>query len=98
MRRLFCFVRPYFPQGRKIQPTLNSQLIPSHLAPQSQQNAGVSGGDSASAGGAGNDADQTGAGATGASAGASGGSNPGTGDSGSKSDEAMAGSGNGGSH
>ena len=82
----------------KIQPTLNSQLIPSHLAPQSQQNAGVSGGDSASAGGAGNDADQTGAGATGASAGASGGSNPGTGDSGSKSDEAMAGSGNGGSH
>lgn len=92
----------------KIQPTLNSQLIPSHMAgPQSQQSAGASGaaGESASgAGGAGGaDSDPAGsaaAGAGSAAAGASGGSAPGAGESGSKSDEAMVatGSGNGGSH
>lgn len=92
----------------KIQPTLNSQLIPSHMAgPQSQQSAGAAGaaGESASgAGGAGGaDSDPAGsvaAGAGSASAGASGGSAPGAGESGSKSDEAMVatGSGNGGSH
>merc|ERR1711974_100347 len=80
----------------KIQPTLNSQLIPSHLAPQSQGNAGVTG-DSGSATGSGND--QAGSGAAGASTGAESGSASGPGDSGSKSDEAMVatGSGNGGS-
>jgi len=92
----------------KIQPTLNSQLIPSHMAgPQSQQSAGAAGaaGESASgAGGAGGaDSDPAGsvaAGAGSAAAGASGGSAPGAGESGSKSDEAMVatGSGNGGSH
>lgn len=92
----------------KIQPTLNSQLIPSHMAgPQSQQSAGAAGatGESASgAGGAGGaDSDPAGSGAAGAgstAAGASGGSAPGAGESGSKSDEAMVatGSGNGGSH
>lgn len=92
----------------KIQPTLNSQLIPSHMAgPQSQQSAGAAGaaGESASGtGGAGGaDSDPAGsvaAGAGSAAAGASGGSAPGAGESGSKSDEAMVatGSGNGGSH
>jgi len=92
----------------KIQPTLNSQLIPSHMAgPQSQQSAGAAGaaGESASgAGGAGGaDSDPAGsaaAGAGSAAAGASGGSASGAGESGSKSDEAMVatGSGNGGSH
>jgi len=92
----------------KIQPTLNSQLIPSHMAgPQSQQSAGAAGaaGESASgSGGAGGaDSDPAGsaaAGAGSAAAGASGGSAPGAGESGSKSDEAMVatGSGNGGSH
>jgi len=84
----------------KIQPTLNSQLIPSHLAPQSQGNAGVSGDSGSATGGAGVDSDQAGSGAAGASTGAGAGSAPGPGDSGSKSDEAMVatGSGNGGSH
>jgi glycogen synthase kinase 3 beta len=84
----------------KIQPTLNSQLIPSHLAPQSQGNAGVSGESGSATGGAGVDSDQAGSGAAGASTGAGAGSAPGPGDSGSKSDEAMVatGSGNGGSH
>lgn len=84
----------------KIQPTLNSQLIPSHLAPQSQGNAGVSADSGSATGGAGVDSDQAGSGAAGASTGAGAGSAPGPGDSGSKSDEAMVatGSGNGGSH
>jgi glycogen synthase kinase 3 beta len=84
----------------KIQPTLNSQLIPSHLAPQSQGNAGVTGDSGSATGGAGVDSEQGGSGAAGASTGAGAGSAPGPGDSGSKSDEAMVatGSGNGGSH
>merc|ERR1711944_42819 len=81
----------------KIQPTLNSQLIPSHLAPQSQGNAGVTGDSGSATGGAGGDSEQGGSGAAGASTGAGAGSAPGPGDSGSKSDEAMVatGSGNG---
>jgi len=64
----------------KIQPTLNSQLIPSHLAPQSQGNAGVSGDSGSATGGAGVDSDQAGSGAAGASTGAGAGSAPGPGD------------------
>merc|ERR1711944_27213 len=54
----------------KIQPTLNSQLIPSHLAPQSQGNAGVTGDSGSATGGAGVDSEQGGSGAARASTGA----------------------------
>ena len=51
----------------KIQPTLNSQLVPSHMTPQSQQNAVSAGGEPGSAAAA-SDSDQAGSAATGSSA------------------------------
>ena len=51
----------------KIQPTLNSQLVPSHMTPQSQQNAVSAGGEPGSAAAA-SDSDQAGYAATGSSA------------------------------
>ena len=78
----------------KIQPTLNSQLVPSHMTPQSQQNAVSSGGEAGSAAAA-SDSDQAGSAATGGSAAAAG-DQTGT----KTSDEAMVstGGGNGGSN
>merc|ERR1712018_1067156 len=78
----------------KIQPTLNSQLVPSHMTPQSQQNAVSSGGEPGSAAAA-SDSDQAGSAATGSSTAVAGDQ------AGSKtSDEAMVstGGGNGGSN
>ena len=51
----------------KIQPTLNSQLVPSHMTPQSQQNAVSAGGEPGSAAAA-SDSDQAGSAVTGSSA------------------------------
>ena len=78
----------------KIQPTLNSQLVPSHMTPQSQQNAVSAGGEPGSAAAA-SDSDQAGSAATGGSAAAAG-DQTGT----KTSDEAMVstGGGNGGSN
>merc|ERR1711971_135380 len=83
-------------QELKIQPSLNSQLVPAHLqGPQSQQSAGAAGaaGESASGAGGAGGADSDPAGSV--AAGAGGGSASGAGESGSKSDEAMVATGSG---